>query len=186
MTQQTNNPVAITEIVTSDNLDWFVRSSYWGTTSRALQRMGGEFDTAIEVNMSPVNPDMTGVWESMKEVRIREHRTSERPERFTHHVSGAQARLLLDAVGEEFYHTIVHADLLAEIDKTKWEETNKWHWQGGGVPFILIARDPWKFPHLANHFIEMLKCDSYWLSVTPADVVKAIFLSLQRRVSTTV
>jgi hypothetical protein len=133
--------------------------------------MGGKFDRAIEVNVTPINPSFEGVWEKMKEVRIRDHMTSERADRFSHELCGGTAKRLLDEVGEEFYETIVHADLLADIDQERWKTVDGWHWQGGGIPFILVCKDPSKYPHLVKHFVNVMLKDDYWAKAAPVETI---------------
>lgn len=148
--------------IVSDNRDWFVFDRYWGNHSRVLQRMGGKFHESIEVSVTPINSDIPSSWERIKELRIRHHVTDQSDDRFTHVFCGGVAKCILDKVGAEFYETLFHTDLLSEIDWAKYQVVDLIHWQGGGIPLILICKDPKKFPHAAKHFVTLLEPDSYW------------------------
>lgn len=136
--------------------DWFVNSSAWFNWSRVLQRRGGTFEKGIEVSVSPINRD----WEALKEVRIRVHSTSETNDRFHHHFPDSIGEDLLANVGKEITHTILNGELLREIDWPKFKLLDKEYLGGGGLPFILICRNPKRYPELRQYWKELLLVDS--------------------------
>jgi hypothetical protein len=137
----------------SQNKDWFVRSSYWGNVSRVLQRMGGPFEEQLEVSVSPINSDDHS-WRVLGEVRIRRHVTYSAADVFTHHFPEYLENELSTRLGKGIAQALLHTNLLSEIDPLKMREVSRqWVW-GGGLPFVLIARDPHKFPALIQFWID--------------------------------
>lgn len=132
----------------SRNKDWFVSSSAWGgKRSRVLQRMGGRFHQSIDVSIEPIN-HTDREWSELAKVMIRYHRTHEDKDRFNHVISDGGYTCLVHHVGERVADVIVHEDLLAEIDEHKLKTVHRqWNW-GGGVPFILVCKEPTKYPEL--------------------------------------
>lgn len=101
----------------SDNKDWFVYSSYWGTWSRVLQRMGGAFHTQIEVDITPINPSIKESWIVIPKVNLREHRTASRSgDIWTHHLPKEVAEMLEEHVSRSQLNLILHKDLLPMIN----------------------------------------------------------------------
>jgi hypothetical protein len=137
----------------SRNKDWFVQSSYWRNVSRVLQRMGGPFEEQLEVSVSPINSDDHS-WLTLGEVRIRRHVTYSASDVFTHHFPEYVENELKGRLGKGIANALLHVNLLSEIDPTKVREMGRvWVW-GGGIPFVLIARDPHKFPALIQFWID--------------------------------
>lgn len=133
----------------SRNKDWFVSSSAWGgKRSRVLQRMGGRFHQSIDVSIEPLNHNKRE-WSELAKVMLRYHRTHEEDKgRFNHVISDAGFDTLVRYTGERVADIIVHEDLLAEIDEHKLKTVHRqWSW-GGGVPFILVCKEPTKYPEL--------------------------------------
>jgi hypothetical protein len=165
----------------SRNKDWFVSSSAWlGKRSRVLQRMGGKFHQSIDVSIEPIN-HTAQEWQDLAKVMIRYHRTHEEDKgRFNHVISDANFDCLVRNVGERVADIIVHEDLLPEIDEHKLKMVHRqWHW-GGGVPFILVCKDPTKYPeliefwkqyrnlhHYAHLFKDLFEQYDKWLASDP-------------------
>lgn len=137
--------------------DWFVKDNYWNHYSRALQRMGGTFDKAIDVSVEPINGDFENEWEGLKEVRIRVHTTLDKGDVFRHHFPDHIESNLIEMIGPEITKNLLHDDLLKEIDWKKFKKIDAAHTGGGGIPFILICRNPTKFPHLRSYWAKLLK-----------------------------
>lgn len=137
----------------SRNKDWFVQSSYWRNVSRVLQRMGGPFEEQLEVSVSPINSDDYS-WKTLGEVRIRRHVTYSATDAFTHHFPEYLEGQLETRLGKGIADALLHVNLLSEVDPVKVREVSRqWVW-GGGIPFVLIARDPHKFPALIQFWID--------------------------------
>jgi hypothetical protein len=137
----------------SRNKDWFVQSSYWRNVSRVLQRMGGPFEEQLEVSVSPINADDYS-WKILGEVRIRRHVTYSATDVFTHHFPEYLEGELETRLGKGIADAMLHVNLLSEVDPVKVREASRqWVW-GGGIPFVLIARDPHKFPALIQFWID--------------------------------
>lgn len=101
----------------SDNKDWFVYSSYWRTWSRVLQRMGGSFNTQIEVDITPINPSIDESWMVIPKINIREHMTSTRQgDIWTHHLPDEVVKDLEKRVSKSQLDLILHKDLLSMIN----------------------------------------------------------------------
>lgn len=137
----------------SRNKDWFVKSNYWRNVARVLQRMGGPFEEQLEVSVSPINSDDLG-WQNLGEVRIRRHVTYNAADVFTHHFPESLEGELQTRLGKGIANALLHVNLLSEVDPVKVREMSRqWVW-GGGIPFVLIARDPHKFPALIQFWID--------------------------------
>lgn len=137
----------------SRNRDWFVKSSYWRNVSRVLQRMGGPFEEQLEVSVSPINSDDLA-WQNLGEVRIRRHVTYSAADMFSHHFPDYLEGELGTRLGKRIADALLHVNLLSEVDPTKVREVGRqWVW-GGGIPFVLIARDPHRFPALIQFWID--------------------------------
>ncbi|UOX39536.1 putative CytH-like phosphatase [Aeromonas phage ZPAH34] len=101
----------------SNNKDWFVYSSYWRTWSRVLQRMGGAFHTQIEIDITPINPDLDRSWLAIPKVNIREHCTISREgDIWTHHLPDDVVKTLEARVSKSQLDLILHEDLLPMIN----------------------------------------------------------------------
>jgi len=154
----------------SRNKDWFVQSSYWRNVSRVLQRMGGPFEEQIEVSVSPTNSDNYS-WRAIGEVRIRRHVTYSAADVFTHHFPDYLEKELSEKLGKGIAEALLHSNLLSELDPVKVREMGRlWVW-GGGIPFVLVARDPHKFPALIQ----------FWADHPATTNQQALFLPLIRK-----
>lgn len=138
----------------SRNKDWFVKSSYWHNVSRVLQRMGGTFEQQIEISLSPTNNDDLS-WLLLGEARIRSHRTTaDANDVFSHHFPDYLEGELERRFGKSIANVLLHENLLKEIDPQKHRiMARQWVW-GGGVPFVLIAREPHKYPALIQFWVD--------------------------------
>lgn len=153
---------AIMPGTTSRNKDWFSYCAYWGTENRVLQRMGGNFNQAIEVTITPINPTMEGVWENLARVMIRYHFTHPTArDKFYHVIGNRTVENLVKAVGRQITDVLLHDDLLNEIDQDKLRAVDKAWQSGGGLPFILICKDPSKYLFLVDVWRKELKPDDY-------------------------
>jgi hypothetical protein len=151
----------------SRNKDWFVKSGYWRNVARVLERMGGTYENQIEVSVSPVNSDDLG-WSTIGQVRIRRHVTIDARDVFSHHFPDYLERELEERFGKGIANALLHEDLLKEIDPFKHRVmARQWVW-GGGIPFVLIAREPHKFPALIQ----------FWIDHPVEDRQQALFLPL--------
>lgn len=119
----------------SRNKDIFVRSSYWGTWSRVLLRMGGNFRYQLEVDVTPVNPQFKHSWLETKNVRIRKHCTSHGPKDiYTHDLPDIVVDQMKEHVSQEAIDVIIHSDLYNLID---WERFDDVHNSSGGGVHLL-------------------------------------------------
>ena len=158
----------------SRNKDWFVRSSAWLYTSRALQRMGGTFPVAIDVSVTPLNYDHSG-WRKLGEVRIRYHGTAEDKGNFFHVIQNSIYDTLVAAMGKTIADVLIHEDLLPQIDRNKLAVIRKkWTW-GGGYPFVLICKDPHRYPELIEFWQQHPDIETY------AELFETIFAEHEQR-----
>ena len=103
-------------------------SSYWGKWSRVLYQRNG---TYVEVDLSPINPNVLLNWEKVNRVNIRRHCTGrDRHDKSYRQVNGGsivhkqvlaimEPRLTTDKIVE-----LLHYDFLPEIDWGKFQEYN--------------------------------------------------------------
>lgn len=138
----------------SRNKDWIVKCSYWRNVSRVLQRKGGKYEHQIEISLSPTNRDDES-WLLLGQARIRKHMTTaDVKDEFSHHFPDYLEDELTRRLGKSIANVLLHVNLLSEIDPIKLQEVaRQWVW-GGGIPFVLIARDPHKYPALIQFWID--------------------------------
>lgn len=140
--------------IQSENGDKFRYSGYWGTHSRILQ--GFEDDKSqVEVTIYPSNSDFLYAWVAISEVRIRSHRTAPGGgDRIYGELDDSDAFKIKAYLSPEITNVLFHTDILSEIDNDKWEDvTRKWR-GGGGIPFILICKDPSKYLFLVEPWLD--------------------------------
>ena len=119
----------------SRNKDIFVRSSYWGTWSRVLLRMGGNFRYQLEVDVTPVNPQYKHSWLETRNIRIRKHCTAHGPKDiYTHDLPDIVVDQMKEHVSQEAIDVIIHSDLYNLID---WERFDDVHNSSGGGVHLL-------------------------------------------------
>lgn len=119
----------------SRNKDIFVRSSYWGTWSRVLLRMGGQYNYQIEVDVTPVNDQFKFSWEQTKQIRIRKHMTAQAPrDIYTHHLPDNVVELMKEHLSQETVDIILHSDIYNLVDWEKYEDVRTKG--GGGVQLL--------------------------------------------------
>lgn len=164
-----NNKPDFKARVISDNKDWFNRSNYWGNSNRVLIRMGGKYREQVEVSVSPVN-NFDGDWRDLALVRIRTHATVSK-DHFSHAISPAIWNDLVEHVGEEIANILVHTDLLGEIDPDEHKKYQRTWSAGGGIPFILLAKDRSKFAVLLEPLFGLLDREPYYLKLMDDDIL---------------
>lgn len=101
----------------SQNKDWFYYNSYWRTWSRVLSRMGGEFQTQIEIDLAPIN-DENCEWEYIKKFNVREHRTATATgDIWTHYLPDQVLARLHKRLSHKQISILLHADVLRLLDQ---------------------------------------------------------------------
>lgn len=110
-------------------------SKYWGNWSRVLWTDGVSY---IEVNLTPINPMIKGVWEEqVVPVMVRWHWTAkEKGEELVQNLPHEVYCSLLDHVGEDLGIRLTIDDLLAEIDLERLRKDMR----GGGVPLSEVKK----------------------------------------------
>jgi hypothetical protein len=129
--------------------------------------MGGTFEKQIEISCSPTNSDDMS-WLSLGQARIRTHMTTaDARDVFSHHFPDYLEGELEKRLGKGIAKVILHENLLSEIDPLKHKAiARQWVW-GGGVPFVLIAREPHKYPALIQFWIDHPATDNQQLFFLP-------------------
>lgn len=101
----------------SENQDWFYYNSYWRTWSRVLLRMGGQFHTQVEIDLTPINNE-NSEWEHIKKFNVREHRTpTARGDIWTHYLPDEVLTRLHKRLSLKQIHILLHADVFKLIDQ---------------------------------------------------------------------
>lgn len=120
--------------IVSDNEDSFVYSPYWGTWSRLLKRPG-VYTSAVEVNLTPVNPDYADSWERNKDIIIRQHGTPIDPCNIHVSLPTRTYDEMIMRYGAELALRLIHEDFLPCIDFNKYRAICN-----GGAPLHLIKK----------------------------------------------
>ena len=140
--------------------DWIYYSSYWGKYNRVLLRRGGEFREQVEIDLTPINPDIRFGWDELKLVEVRYHTTHTDPFNYSHHLPETIFREMEKRVGSELAEFIFNADIFDRINNNRCFERRALYESlgfGGGVPLYVI-----------NPCFDFLK--SYW--VDSEDAIK--------------
>ncbi|QEP52215.1 hypothetical protein D9_0008 [Aeromonas phage D9] len=117
----------------SENKDWIVYSNYWRTTSRILERMGGEYTSQVEINLSDENNSA----EALAELRIRQHTTPPSlRDVISHYYETSVHDKLVELIGPDKAWIAEHCNILPFID---WPEYNRKC--NGGVPLIECLKE---------------------------------------------
>lgn len=140
-------------------IDWFVRYNYWAKWARCLQRMGGDFKYAIDIDIEPGN-DFPGDIDHLKQINLRKHTTYETPKNFKHDFPNYVYNDLVNCVGHEYAQFIIDYPILESLKPGALDRMDSWNQAGGGVPFILITKEPFKFKFLLDDWERQLKLNS--------------------------
>lgn len=139
--------------VKSENGNKFRYSGYWGTHSRLLREPKDD-QSQVEVTIFPSNSDFLYSWISITELRIRAHRTAPGGgDRTYEELDDSDVFKIKAHVSPEITNVLLHTDILSEIDNDKWDEVKRKWRGGGGVPFILICKDPSKYLFLIEPWL---------------------------------
>lgn len=150
----------------SKNLDWFTRSSYFGTWSRVLLRMGGDYPKQVEISLNtPNNWDLE--WRDMLQCRVRVHQTP-KAERdvYTHNLPDSVYDTIVDHFDTETADFFVHTDLYKMIDWENFDEVEADWVGGGGVPIALVIKSQAWLPNLMRDYWEANRatlCESFYI-----------------------
>lgn len=139
--------------IKSNNGNLFRYCGYWGTYSRLLQEQGDD-KPQVEITIVPKHPDFLYSWYDVAEVRIRKHRTAPGlSDRISDEIDEDLLSRPTTRVGLEVTELLLHTDILSEIDDEKWVEVDRKWRGGGGIPFILICKDPSKYLFLVPYWL---------------------------------
>lgn len=139
--------------------DWFVKTAYWHRWDRVLERMGGDFKHSIDVSVEPMN-DYPGDWDMLKQVNIRKHMTYEPPKNFKHDFPDEILHRLIKHVGPDMAWFIIEYPILKSLKPGALDRMDTWNQMGGGIPFILITKEPFKFKFLLDEWDRQLQLNS--------------------------
>lgn len=138
--------------VKSENGDKFRYNGYWGTHSRVLREPEGD-KSQVEVTVFPSNHNFPYAWIEIAELRIRSHRTAPGASDRTYDELDDELQIQT-RVTPEIANVLIHDDILSEIDNDKWDEVRRKWRGGGGIPFILICKDPSKYLFLVEPWLD--------------------------------
>lgn len=138
----------------SNNRDWFMYSSYWGTWNRVLLRMGGDYSNQTEISLQTHN-DYDSEWRDLLQCRIRQHCTVPTPrDTFTHNVPDRVYETLVEKYDRETADFFVHADLYKMIDWLQFREVEQDWVGGGGIPIALVIKSQSWLPEKMRDYWE--------------------------------
>lgn len=139
-------------------IDWFVYDKYWRQWSRVVSRGGGNFDHEISIPLHPINDSLDSdcyeEWDEIAKVQIKRfdvrYRASSKDQIYTHELPDEVYNRLVMKVGKAKADVIMHADILALVDWTRYVEYGDTY-----VPFELCRfEQSWFFHTIKREGVE--------------------------------
>ena len=125
----------------NEKKDWMVKSSYWGNWSRSLQRMGGDYNSAVELSLTPIN-GFPSEWKDINLIKVRRHVTGESKMNFVHNLPNKVYQFMASNLGESVSGHLFNFDFFDHLDPIKLIRLDQIT-GGGGVPMALLDYSPY-------------------------------------------